>query len=113
LVGLSAIYISGYVAMGLIVASYCSNQQQAMLLSFFVIFPNLMITGCFFPADDMPWPIEWLSRLLPIRYYLVLLRTILLKGGSGLLPEPLAWLVGLSLLYVLWAVVRFRRLPSS
>jgi hypothetical protein len=58
----------------------------------------------------MPWPMEMLAKALPMRYYLVIARTLHLKGGNGLLPDQIAPLACLALAYVALAIARFRRI---
>ena len=67
---------------GLLISSYAETQQQAMLLAFFVIMPMVMLSGFAFPIQNMPEGVQWLTWLNPLRYYLVVIRDMFLKGGG-------------------------------
>jgi len=68
----------------LLISSYASTQQQAMLLGFFVIMPAIILSGFAFPISNMPESVQWLTYIDPLRYFLVIIRDLFLKG-SGLM----------------------------
>ena len=77
---LTLAYIVANLALGLLVSTVTKTQVQAMQLSFFLIMPNILLSGFMFPRDAMPAPAQWLGAALPLTYYLGILRGILLKG---------------------------------
>jgi len=89
---LSAPFIMGSLALGLFVSTIAETQAQAMQLSFFFMLPNILLSGYMFPREAMPTLAQWLGLLLPLTYYLKILRGILLRGAgvSSLWPETLA-----------------------
>ncbi len=111
LFGMSTLFLATTLGLGLLISTVSENQQQAMLTSvFFVMVPMFFLSGFAFPIDSMPRIIQWVSYLLPLRYYFVVIRGIFLKGsGIGTLwVEGLAMLVfGVSIL--LLAALRFRK----
>lgn len=68
--------------LGLLLSSYAGTQQQAMLSAMFFIMPMTMLSGFAFPIRNMPGPVQWLTWINPLRYYLVVVRDIFLKGGG-------------------------------
>jgi drug efflux transport system permease protein len=80
LYALTLAYIVANLALGLLVSTVTRTQVQAMQLSFFLILPNILLSGFMFPRDAMPAPARWLGAGLPLTYYLTILRGILLKG---------------------------------
>ena len=76
------VFICTCVAMGTLISTFCKNQQQAGLASFFFMFPAMMFSGLMFPLDNMPLAIKWLAYFDPLAHYLGLLRNIMLKGGG-------------------------------
>lgn len=68
--------------LGLLVSSYARTQQQAMLSAMFFIMPMTVLSGFAFPIRNMPEAIRLLTWLDPLRYYLVVIRDIFLKGGG-------------------------------
>ena len=95
---------------GLFISTVSRTQQQAMMSAFFVIFPAMLLSGFAFPIANMPPAVQWLTTLNPIRYYLVIIRGIFLKGtGINILwPEFLALAV-LGGAILLFSVQRFRK----
>ncbi len=73
-------YILANLALGLVVSTFTKTQVQAMQLSFFFILPNILLSGFMFPRDAMPAFAQWIGGAVPLTYFLVILRGILLKG---------------------------------
>ncbi|HEB97210.1 MAG TPA: ABC transporter permease [Sedimenticola thiotaurini] len=78
----SSLYLLSSLGIGLLISSYAGTQQQAMLLAFFVIMPLVILSGFAFPIANMPRPVQWLTWLDPLRYYLVVVRDLFLKGSD-------------------------------
>jgi ABC-2 type transport system permease protein len=93
LFALTFVYLMSTLGLGLFVSTISSTQQQAMMTTiFFFLMPMIYLSGFIFPIENMPAVIQPLTYLLPLRYYLVILRSIFLKGvGLEMLwPEALA-----------------------
>jgi ABC-2 type transport system permease protein len=104
-------YMLCTLGLGLFISTLARTQQQAMMLSAFVfIMPQMLLSGFAFPIQNMPAVFRALTYLVPLRYYLVILRGVFLKGvGLAVLwPQALA-LTGLGLGILLLARARFRR----
>ncbi|RMD69428.1 MAG: ABC transporter permease, partial [Gammaproteobacteria bacterium] len=82
LVAGSVLYLLSSLGMGLLISSYVSTQQQAMLVAFFFIMPLVVLSGFAFPIANMPVWVQWLTFLDPLRYYLVVVRDVFLKGSG-------------------------------
>ena len=66
---------------GLFVSTISSTQQQAMMTStFFFLMPMIYLSGFIFPIENMPHAIQMLTTVIPLRYFLVIVRGIFLKG---------------------------------
>lgn len=96
--------------LGVAVGTVANNMQQALLLSFFLIFPMIFLSGMMAPVDNMPVVLQWLSLLNPLRYTLTITLGVFLKavGMSVLWPQ----VVGLAVLGVVIfsaSLARFRR----
>lgn len=97
--------------LGLLVSTLSRTQQQAMMLSAFVfMLPQIYLSGFVFPIQNMPAAFQAITVLVPLRYYVVILRGVFLKGvGLGVLwPQALA-LLGLGVAILALARLRFRR----
>lgn len=102
----TGLYIMTTLGIGLLISTVSSTQQQAMMATFFFYFPAVLLSGFMFPIRNMPPVIQWLTVVNPLRYYLVILRGIFLKGVG---VETL-WLNMLALLVMgvamLWFATR-------
>jgi ABC-2 type transport system permease protein len=103
-------FIISVLGMGLFISTAVKTQTQAMQLSIFLLLPSILLSGFMFPLAAVPKPIGLLGRLLPVTYYLEILRGIVLKGVGlkDLWPQTLALFVfGMAL--VLVSVKRFAK----
>lgn len=104
------IFMISTLAIGLLVSTISSSQQQAMISAFFFIMPAILLSGFAFPISNMPESIQYLTYINPLRYFMVILRAVFLKGLSGwqLLDQILPLLaIGLTVLII--ATLRFRK----
>jgi ABC-2 type transport system permease protein len=111
LIALTAVYVLCTLSLGLFISTISDTQQQAMMTAtFFFLMPMLYLSGFIFPIENMPGVIQPLTYLIPLRYYLVIVRGIFLKGiGLELLwPQALA-LAGWGLIVLSLAVARSRK----
>jgi ABC-2 type transport system permease protein len=95
LFALSAVYLLTTLGLGLFVSSISNTQQQAMMTTtFFFMLPMIYLSGFIFPIDNMPSWIQPFTYLIPLRYFLVILRGLFLKGVGleTLWPQALALL---------------------
>jgi len=95
LLGLSLVYLLCTLGLGLFVSTVSQTQQQAMMTTvFFFMLPMIYLSGFIFPIENMPAAIQPATYLIPLRYYLVIVRGIFLKGVGleAFWPEALAML---------------------
>jgi ABC-2 type transport system permease protein len=93
LFGMSIVYVFCTLALGLFISTISDTQQQAMMTAtFFFLMPMIYLSGFIFPIENMPRVIQLATYLIPLRYFLVIVRGIFLKGiGLSLLwPEAIA-----------------------
>jgi ABC-2 type transport system permease protein len=107
LLAMCGVYLMTTLGLGLFVSTISATQQQAMMTtSFFFLLPMVFLSGFIFPIENMPEPIQPFTYLIPLRYFLVILRGIFLKGVGleTLWPNALAlfaWGAGILLLATL------------
>lgn len=110
LVALSVVFLLSSLGIGLLISTVSQTQTQAMQAAIFVMLPSVLLSGFMFPREGMPWIIQQLSLLIPLTYFLQILRGIMLKGvGLDVLwPHviPLA-LFGVAVFTL--SVVRFQK----
>jgi ABC-2 type transport system permease protein len=110
LFGATALFLMSSLGFGLLISTISRTQQQAMMSAFFFIFPAMLLSGFAFPIENMPDPVQWLTFLNPLRYYLVIIRGIFLKGiGFGILWQQFLALFLLGATILAFAVSRFRK----
>jgi ABC-2 type transport system permease protein len=83
----SMLFLMSTLGMGLLISSFASTQQQAMLTAFFFLIPMVILSGFAFPIRNMPEWIQYITYLDPLRYYLEVIRDLFLKGG-GITSHP-------------------------
>ncbi len=76
------LFLLSTLGVGLFLSTISQTQQQAMMASFFFFAPALMLSGFAFPIRNMPEPVQWLTLLNPLRYFLEIVRGVFLKGSG-------------------------------
>lgn len=101
LMAMCLVYLLTTLGLGLFVSTVSSTQQQAMMTaSFFFLIPMVFLSGFVFPIENMPAVVQPVTYLIPLRYFLIILRGIFLKGVGleTFWPDALAllgWGVGI------------------
>lgn len=106
----SILFLLTTLGAGLFISTISQTQQQAMMASFFFFMPTFMLSGFSFPIRNMPAPVQYLTYLNPVRYFLEITRGVFLKGTGldALWPQMLALLVfGITILTV--SALRFHK----
>ena len=104
----SVAYLLCTLGLGLLSSSLSSTQQQAMMTTtFFFMLPMIYLSGFIFPIENMPIVIQWMTYLIPLRYFLVIVRGIFLKGiGWDILWPQFAALTTWGLVVIALAAAR-------
>lgn len=113
LYGLTGIYLAGNMGIALIISGSAATQQQALLTSFLVLMPSVMLSGFMFPITNMPDPVRYATIFNPMRWYLEILRGIVMKdvGFTALWPAITAQ-TALTLTFLSIAVGSFKKTLS-
>ena len=111
LLAMSLLYVVCTLALGLFISTISETQQQAMMTAtFFFLTPMIYLSGFIFPIENMPQVIQAVTYLIPLRYFLVIVRGIFLKGiGLGLLWPQAAALAAWGSIVLALAVSRSRK----
>lgn len=106
----TGLYIMTTLGIGLLISTMSSTQQQAMMGTFFFYLPAVLLSGFMFPIANMPEPVQWLTYANPLRYFLVIIRGIFLKGvGPSVLWTQMAALLGMGVGTLWFATKRFKK----
>jgi len=107
---LTLFFITASLGLGLMISNIAKNQMQAFQLSFFVMLPSILLSGFLFPRDAMPKIIYYLSAVIPLTYYLDIIRGIILKGiGYQYLMGQVTVLLVFSLIFLTISVLKFKK----
>ncbi len=107
---LTGLFILTCLGMGLVVSAISNTQQQASMAGQFVILPNMFFSGFMFPIASMPPLVQKLTYLIPLRYYITIVRGIFLKGaGWAELYDEAAILLVYGVLILALATAFFRK----
>jgi ABC-2 type transport system permease protein len=103
-------YLITMLGVGLFISTICRTQQQAMMSTFFYYFPSFLLSGFVFPIANMPPVVQWLTLFNPLRYFLVIIRGIFLKGvGLEILWPQIAVLAAMGVVTLGLASSRIRK----
>ena len=106
----SGLFMLGSLGMGLFISTTSKNQQQASQLVSLILMPNMMLSGFMYPVSNMPAWLQPITYVLPMRYYLVCVRGLMLKGnGISELSSEIIPLTLISILIFFGAVQRFHK----
>ena len=110
LLGLSGLFLLTSLGLGIFVSSVSNTQQEAMLLTFMTMLPSIFLGGFFFPIEAMPMWLQVITYAVPLRYILVVLRGIILKGvGLRILLPEVAAMTAFGIFIMALAASRFRK----
>ncbi len=107
---LTLFFITASLGLGIMISNIAKNQMQAFQMSFFVMLPSILLSGFLFPRDAMPKIIYYISNVIPLTYYLDIIRGIVLKGiGFSYLVGQVMSLIVFSVLFVTVSVLKFKK----
>lgn len=110
---LSGIYLAGNMGLALIISGSAATQQQALLTSFLVLMPSVMLSGFMFPINNMPEAVRHATVFNPMRWYLEILRGIVMKDVDiAVLWPGIAAQSGLAVGFLAIAALRFKKTLS-
>ena len=107
---LSGLFLVTSLGIGLLASTIANTQQEAMLTVWLTLLPSIFLSGFFFPIEAMPTVLQWISYALPLRYYLTIIRSLLLKGvGIVALQQEILALAVFGVFIMTVAALRFRK----
>ena len=106
----ACLFLLSTLGIGLFISTISKTQQQAMMTTFFFMLPFFMLSGFVFPIANMPQVVQWLTYLNPLRYFLVIVRGVFLKGvGLDVLWPQYISLAILGGIVFSGAIARFKK----
>ena len=103
------LYITLALSLGVLISTVARTQQIAMVMSLLgLMLPTILLSGFIFPIDNMPSILQWFSSIMPARWFIVIVKNIMLKGtGFTFIWKETLILLGMTLFFILAAVKRF------
>lgn len=106
----AGVYLLAVLGLGLLISTYTANQQQAMLISFFIMMIFILLGGLYTSIDSMPAWAQWVTKFNPVTYFIEVMRAVILKGsGLGDIGRQLGIMAGFAVVLNGWAVLNYRK----
>ncbi len=97
-------------SLGILISTVAKNQQVAMFTSMFsLMLPTLLLSGFIFPVENMPVILQWVSAVVPPKYFIIIIKNIMLKGtGFSFVWKETLILISMTLFFIALSVKRFK-----
>jgi ABC-2 type transport system permease protein len=97
-------------ALGLLISSAADSQQTAMLISLMGMFlPTVMLSGFMFPIENMPWPLQVISNIVPAKWFYYIVKNVMIKGlGFQYIWKETLVLVGMTIFFMAVSIKKFK-----
>lgn len=106
----AAVYLLAVLGLGLLVSTYAATQQQAMLISFFIMMIFILLGGLYTSIDSMPEWAQWITKFNPVSYFIEVMRMVVLKGSTlSDIKYQLLIMTGFAVVLNGWAVFSYRK----
>ena len=110
ILAMSGLFLLSSLGTGLFASTIANTQQEAMLSVWMMLLPSIFLAGFFFPLEAMPKVLQWISYVFPLRYYLAIIRSLMLKGvGLAAVQSEVLALAAFGILIMTAAALRFRK----
>ena len=106
----AALYLFAVLGLGLLISTYSVNQQQSMLLSFFLMMVFILLGGLYTSIDSMPEWAKWITKFNPVSYFIEVMRMVVLKGSRlADIKHHLLIMSGFAVAFNGWAILSYHK----
>jgi ABC-2 type transport system permease protein len=106
----AAVYLMALLGFGLLISSFASSQQQAMLVTFFIFIVFILLGGLYTPIESMPIWAQWFTRFNPVTYFIEVMRLVVLKGSDlSDISRHIVIVLGFAIALNTWAILSYRK----
>lgn len=104
------LFIIMALSLGILISTVAQTQQTALMMSLMgLMLPTILLSGFIFPIENMPWPLQLVSHLIPARWFIVIEKSIMLKGlGIGYFWKETLALAGFTVFFILLSIKKFK-----
>ncbi len=110
LLAATILFITLSLSLGILISTFSRSMQVAMFISVFALMlPTILLSGFIFPIENMPEILQWLSYIVPPRYFVTIIRNIMLKGTDLIhIWKEITVILGMILLFITLSVMKFK-----
>jgi len=110
LYAISTLFIITALSLGLLISNSTASQQSAMLISLMgMLVPSILFTGFMFPLENMPYPLQLISNIIPAKWYYIAVKSIMVKGlGFSAIWKETLVLSGMTLFLLVVNIKKFK-----
>lgn len=110
LLAASLLYISTALSLGIFISTVTVTQQAAMIFSMIGLFlPTVLLSGFIFPIESMPLILQWLSHIIPAKWFIIIIKSIMLQGSSiDILWKETAVLLAMTIVFIMASIKKFK-----
>ena len=106
----AAVYLLAVLGLGLLISTFTGTQQQAMLISFFMMMVFILLGGLYTSIDSMPAWARAITKINPVSYFIEVMRMVVLKGSTlADIKNQLFTVLGFAVFFNGWAVISYRK----
>ncbi len=104
------LFILMALSLGVLISTASKSQMAAMFISMFALMlPTLLLSGFIFPIENMPGVLQWLSAIMPAKYFIIIIKNIMIKGsGIGTVWKETLILTGMTIFFLIMSIKKFK-----
>ncbi|CAM3655142.1 ABC transporter permease [Flavobacterium gelidilacus] len=106
----SVLFIICALSLGILISTVSNSQQTAMMISLFgLMLPVILLSGFIFPISSMPFPLQIISNIIPAKWFIIIIKAIMLKGSSlALIWKETVILVAMTLFFIVVSIKKYK-----
>lgn len=107
----SLLYVFTALSLGILISTIAETQQTAMFASLMsLMMPSMLLSGFIFPVESMVWPLQWISKIIPASYFILIIKGIMIKGvGLEVLWKPTLVLLGMTTFFMFMSIRNLKK----
>jgi ABC-2 type transport system permease protein len=104
------LFIITTLSLGILISTISQTQQVALMLSLMgLMLPTILLSGFVFPIENMPWILQWISHIIPAKWFIIIIKGIMLKGsGLGVIWKETVIILLFAVLFILLSIKKFK-----
>jgi len=104
------LFIFMALSLGILISTVSNSQMVAMFISMFaLLLPTMLLSGFIFPIENMPKVLQWITTIMPARYFITIIKNIMIKGsGIGVIWKETLILAGMTVFFLVMSIKKFK-----